>query len=775
LLAVIIIVGFSTHAQYPKLLFKEVIQKADIIFIGTVDKQECFQNKMKTMIYTDVTFSNLEIISVKNNSPNKNVENIKLTYAGGHYNGKGITVSDQPSFEINHRYLIFLNDDKLYVNPIVGASQGIFLIEKEGISDDEIILNYSGKKVIDFNENDIYIIPDKNSIYDGLIQNSATSSNSESDAILSDFFYQKSNISVKKSDFVNFIKTHLKKTHNSDNPNNAFDGGYFYKRDKNGVIVFEKITDILLNELKYSNNNLQNGNCESNCGLNYINDFSKHGTLGYCGYHQLNFVMKQVPTSYWTYNIYNANMSDWNSFMSVFYYTASDGYFGSDNGTNEFVNFINNTNLSSIYGSSWNGALGLCFTYWSGSECGRIDESDVMFNSSYSWTDDPDFALNNTSVNLLAPISMHEIGHSWGYQRGSSYPETYAYDVLSVMHGGYYNIYETGRGIHRKDAYSFRRNYQNQTSIKSTIDIGVESYWADPNISSFNLRPSTTNQNSYYPGNSITLKNVTVENMSYSAVSNLRICFYLSSNTTISTSDYQLGGSDQYWYWSTFNAESWNTSDYTTTIPSTIPSGTYYVGAIVTVNGFNNDGFTANNKTYFTQKITILQPSYTVSTAIYPSSSGYANGSGTYLSGSTATVTAYPYTGFYFSKWTNNGTQVSTNPSYTFTVSSNTSLIANFVNSSSIEDNENKYSFTTFPNPVYENVIIEFTLLKNSEVIIELYDISGKKQLLFYNDNAKTGNNRLELNINKFQLSSGLYMLKATIDNNTVLKKIFKQ
>src|SRR3989339_514609 len=644
LLAVIIIVGFSTHAQYPKLLFKEVIQKADIIFIGTVDKQECFQNKMKTMIYTDVTFSNLEIISVKNNSPNKNVENIKLTYAGGHYNGKGITVSDQPSFEINHRYLIFLNDDKLYVNPIVGASQGIFLIEKEGISDDEIILNYSGKKVIDFNENDIYIIPDKNSIYDGLIQNSATSSNSESDAILSDFFYQKSNISVKKSDFVNFIKTHLKKTHNSDNPNNAFDGGYFYKRDKNGVIVFEKITDILLNELKYSNNNLQNGNCESNCGLNYINDFSKHGTLG-----------------------------------------------------------------------------------------------------------------------------------CWGYQRGSSYPETYAYDVLSVMHGGYYNIYETGRGIHRKDAYSFRRNYQNQTSIKSTIDIGVESYWADPNISSFNLRPSTTNQNSYYPGNSITLKNVTVENMSYSAVSNLRICFYLSSNTTISTSDYQLGGSDQYWYWSTFNAESWNTSDYTTTIPSTIPSGTYYVGAIVTVNGFNNDGFTANNKTYFTQKITILQPSYTVSTAIYPSSSGYANGSGTYLSGSTATVTAYPYTGFYFSKWTNNGTQVSTNPSYTFTVSSNTSLIANFVNSSSIEDNENKYSFTTFPNPVYENVIIEFTLLKNSEVIIELYDISGKKQLLFYNDNAKTGNNRLELNINKFQLSSGLYMLKATIDNNTVLKKIFKQ
>lgn len=41
------------------------------------------------------------------------------------------------------------------------------------------------------------------------------------------------------------------------------------------------------------------------------------------------------------------------------------------------------------------------------------------------------------------------------------------------------------------------------------------------------------------------------------------------------------------------------------TIPATVPAGRYYVGAIVTVNGFNDDDYTYNNATSFYSTITV--------------------------------------------------------------------------------------------------------------------------------------------------------------------------
>jgi hypothetical protein len=44
--------------------------------------------------------------------------------------------------------------------------------------------------------------------------------------------------------------------------------------------------------------------------------------------------------------------------------------------------------------------------------------------------------------------------------------------------------------------------------------------------------------------------------------------------------------------------------DYAMTIPD-VPSGTYYVGAIVTINGFDGDPGWWNNATYFPQTIVV--------------------------------------------------------------------------------------------------------------------------------------------------------------------------
>lgn len=69
---------------------------------------------------------------------------------------------------------------------------------------------------------------------------------------------------------------------------------------------------------------------------------------------------------------------------------------------------------------------------------------------------------------------------------------------------------------------------------------------------------------------------------------------------------------------------------------------------------------------------------YTVSVSASPAAGGTVSGGGTYLSGASATVRAVVNPGYTFKGWTKGGTQVSTNASYTFSVTENTSLTAVF-------------------------------------------------------------------------------------------------
>ena len=72
------------------------------------------------------------------------------------------------------------------------------------------------------------------------------------------------------------------------------------------------------------------------------------------------------------------------------------------------------------------------------------------------------------------------------------------------------------------------------------------------------------------------------------------------------------------------------------------------------------------------------QNSYTISASANPSMGGSITGTGNYNYGSTCTVTASANSGYSFVNWTENGTQVSTNASYSFTVNDNRTLVANF-------------------------------------------------------------------------------------------------
>ena len=81
-----------------------------------------------------------------------------------------------------------------------------------------------------------------------------------------------------------------------------------------------------------------------------------------------------------------------------------------------------------------------------------------------------------------------------------------------------------------------------------------------------------------------------------------------------------------------------------------------------------------------------------------PSSGGTLTGAGEYDHGASCTITATPRNGYTFLRWTKNGTQVSTNPSYTFTVTADATYVAHF--------QINTYQITATANPVDGGTVV---------------------------------------------------------------------
>ena len=93
----------------------------------------------------------------------------------------------------------------------------------------------------------------------------------------------------------------------------------------------------------------------------------------------------------------------------------------------------------------------------------------------------------------------------------------------------------------------------------------------------------------------------------------------------------------------------------------------------------------------------ISNSNYTVAVSANPTDGGNITGGGTYQAGQQCTITASANTGYTFVNWTKNGTQVSTNPTYTFTVTANANYVAHFALKS--------YTIATSANPAAGGVV----------------------------------------------------------------------
>jgi hypothetical protein len=75
---------------------------------------------------------------------------------------------------------------------------------------------------------------------------------------------------------------------------------------------------------------------------------------------------------------------------------------------------------------------------------------------------------------------------------------------------------------------------------------------------------------------------------------------------------------------------------------------------------------------------TYVPPTYTINVSANPTEGGTVTGGGTFQQGQSCTLTATPATGYNFVRWTKNGQQVSTNATYTFSVTESAAFVAQF-------------------------------------------------------------------------------------------------
>lgn len=102
-----------------------------------------------------------------------------------------------------------------------------------------------------------------------------------------------------------------------------------------------------------------------------------------------------------------------------------------------------------------------------------------------------------------------------------------------------------------------------------------------------------------------------------------------------------------------------------------------------TVYNWVSDGDMGNPVNPYEIEFTSI-PSYTITVSANPTAGGTVTGGGTFLEGESCTVTATAASGYNFINWTKGSTVVSTDATYTFTVSEDAALVANFATSHTV-------------------------------------------------------------------------------------------
>lgn len=614
------------RAAQPKAEFSDLVHDADVVFVGRVEAQHSHLNVPGNAIVTDVTFSVGDVIHEGEHSIGIG-ESIVLSYFGGSIEGLSMRVSDAPSFVAGEEYLLFaFNDGQGYINPLIGGPQGQFKLMRDAETGAAYPVAPGGRAIEAAGAGAMRLTPKVLSIRSGRAlldpavvsrEGAAQAADPRDGAAAARATMEPAVLSLE--DFKAAIRAETTRERGTRWP---------FRRGVDVAPQMHELPGLTPNQeapaadraaptvpqaVKASRPDLEelrelrvatmdpdglHNYSESGEGIESIAPDSSRAALCYCGFFDLNLVMQEVPTSWDSWQHNENSMWLFNQFMDIYRTTPSDGGFG-DNSENEFCGWVTGATMMSIYGGSgWGTSLAVTATF-SSCNCCEIVQADVMFNPAYSWVYSFDAAFNSSPINYQ-PVVIHELGHTWGLQRGTC-NEDYSYSQPSVMHAYYSGVVEDGWGLHGWDAFAIREIYDAQIGVPTFTDVGVESY-----IASGSLVNAVTNAAVYRPGDPISIFNITTENMSNTTQTDVRLRFYLSTNRTISTGDHQIGG---YWFYNSIGPGGFGETNVISAVPN-VPPGTYYVGVIVSRGGdsYLSDDFPSNNSTWLPNTVQVLPP-----------------------------------------------------------------------------------------------------------------------------------------------------------------------
>ena len=122
--------------------------------------------------------------------------------------------------------------------------------------------------------------------------------------------------------------------------------------------------------------------------------------------------------------------------------------------------------------------------------------------------------------------------------------------------------------------------------------------------------------------------------------------------------------------------------------------------------------------------------------------------------------------------WTEDGTEVSKDTIYSFTVTEDRTLVANFSDGTSILGIDNEIVLNIYPNPTSDFVNIKFGNLNvnTNNIDIIMYDILGKASSVYRNESST---NEIQLDVSN--INDGIYYLQVIVNGESLItKKIIK-
>ena len=85
-----------------------------------------------------------------------------------------------------------------------------------------------------------------------------------------------------------------------------------------------------------------------------------------------------------------------------------------------------------------------------------------------------------------------------------------------------------------------------------------------------------------------------------------------------------------------------------------------------------------------------------------------------------------------------------------------------------------KLNLAVYPNPFTQKTNITYTLTKGAEVYVSVIDETGREIATLSNGMQSTGTHEVEFDADKYNASAGLYLLRITVNNETVHKQIIR-